>query len=134
MSRAVQPQQCLGRPRGIFSWMLSGRRIQTGLGLERTGKVQQGCGPCQAAQGDRELLLLSPHEELIQAAQVSAAFPAKIPFPKVVRAMQFPSQGVGAGDTAPRLCRHSWNDHHSLETTWEMHVLHGLIEILACVS
>lgn len=83
MSRAVQPCQCLGPPVGIFSWMLSGRRIWTGFGLERTGKVWHGCGPCKVAQGSRELLL-SPHEELIQAAQVSAAFPAKIPFPKVV--------------------------------------------------
>lgn len=84
MSRAVQPHQCLGAPLGIFSWMLSGRRIWTGLGLKRTGKVQHGFGSCKVAQSAKELLLLSLHEQLTQAAQVPAAFPAKIPFPKAV--------------------------------------------------
>lgn len=45
--------------------------------------------------GGRELLLISPHEELIQVAQISPAFSVKISFPKVVGAMQFPSQGIG---------------------------------------
>lgn len=75
MSRAVQPITVWD-----LLWAFSAGCCQVGgFGFQRTGKVQHGCGPCKVAQGGGELLL-----QLIQAAQVSAAFPAKNPFPKVI--------------------------------------------------